>query len=384
MPAQDLTPIPIPPRQRWREFRVAYLPPITFLFLIAIICWMWMTYVEPGAIIGEVETIHANMVSSLAGTIEDLKVDQLQTVTNGQELAVIFTLDADQLRTELAAAESDLRLMKARMDLDKTRNLNAYSQLRLTLSEEKFNLDVARIRLQQATLEFERAGKLLESKLIPRGVGAGLSGGGLVGPRNEFGYEVALRDRDSLQAEVTTREKSVADLETRMKELESTGTVRIDPADAAVEQAIRAQRDHLEQLRKPVVLRSPIDGFVSEIVNRTGQKVVAGERILVVSGRKSDRIVAWMHPPVETPPAIGDVVEVHRMGLGGASFEGRVVRVGSQLEQVSPLLRTPTANPERIEVGLPMLVEADQARTLIPGEAVQLRIIRRAAGGGTN
>jgi multidrug resistance efflux pump len=375
MQSQDLTPIPIPPRQRWREFRIAYLPPLTFLLLVGVICWMWVNYVEPGGIIGEVETVHAHIISTVAGTVRDLGVDQLQTVTNGEPLAVLISVDGDQLKAELAAAESDLRLMKARMDLDKTRNLNSYSQLRITLLEERFNLDVARIRLQQALQEFERSEKMLHDQIISRGMG---------GARNDFGYEVAVRDRDLLQTEVASREKSVADLEKSVADMESTGMVKIDPADAAIERAIRAQREHLQELHKPVILRSPIDGFVSEIVCRPGQKVTTGGTILVVSGRKSDRIVAWMHPPILSAPKIGDKVEVRRMGLGGMTFGGTVVRVGSQLEPVSPLLRTPTANPERIEVGLPLLVEAEQAQTLIPGEAVQLRVTEKAKGTGAN
>jgi multidrug resistance efflux pump len=384
MPDKDLTPIPIPPRQRWQEFRVVWLPPAIFLVLVGLICWMWMNYVSPSAIIGEVEMVHANVISTVDGAVQSLEVDYLQSVTNGQVLAVVACLDPDQLKAELAAAESDLRLMKARMDLDRTRNLNAYSQLRVQLLEEKFNLDVARIRLQQAQQEFERAQKLLDSQIIARGVNPSLSGGNFVSPRNDFGYEVALRDRDALQAEVAGLEKGVAELESAVAGLEGAGSARIEPEDAAVEEAIRAQRERIHQLQKPQVLRAPIDGFVSAINRRPGERIAAREVVLVVSGRTSDRIVAWVQTPITQRPGIGDTVEVRRMGMGQPAFEGTVVRVGSQLEEVSPMLRTPTANPERIEVGLPLLVRADRARELIPGEAVQVRIVRQVSATGAN
>jgi len=57
----------------------------------------------------------------------------------------------------VSAAEADLRLMKARMDLDKTRNLNAYAQLRSQLQIETLNLEVARIQLLQLEAEFQRS-----------------------------------------------------------------------------------------------------------------------------------------------------------------------------------------------------------------------------------
>ena len=107
LPDQDLTPIPIPPRQRWREFRVVYLPPVTFLALIGIICWMWSNYVQPGAIIGEVEMVHANIISTVNGTVLNLKVDYLQAVTNGEVLGHRAE-DVEQAQLRLPEAQEGL------------------------------------------------------------------------------------------------------------------------------------------------------------------------------------------------------------------------------------------------------------------------------------
>jgi multidrug resistance efflux pump len=384
MTENNLPPIPIPPRQRWREFRVVYLPPLTFVALIGIICWMWANYVHPGDIIGEVEMVRANIISPADSTVLRLDVDYLQPVTNGQVLGVVANVDTDTLKAELAAAEADLRLMKARMDLDKTRNLNSYGQLRVSLAENRFSLDIARIRLEHAQSEFERAQKLFDDKIIPRGMDPSLSGGNLISSRNEFGYEVTRRDRTALQAEVAGLEKAVAEIERSVGEMERSGIVHIEPVDGAIEEAIRAQREQINQLQKPQVLRAPIDGFVSEIKIRPGERVAAGGTVLAVSGHSSDRIVAWVHTPVISKPRIGDSVEIRRMGMGQHRFEGRIVQVGSQLEAVSPMLRSPTANPERIEVGLPLLVKSERARELIPGEAVQLRVIKSAPAAAAN
>jgi multidrug resistance efflux pump len=347
-----------------------------FLAVIALICWMWIDYVPTSAIVGEVETIHAPVVATVAGTLQELKIDRLQPVTNGQVLAILTPLDADQLRAEIAAAEADLRLLKGRMDIDKTRNTLSYSQLRVAWMEEQLNLDVARIHLQQAQNEFTRAQKLLDSQLISRGVGGGLSGGGLLTPKTDFGYEVAQRDRDAFQSEVATREKAVAGMEKDLNDVEKTGVVEVDPVDADVERDIASQRERIRQLQKPLVLRSPIDGFVSEITCRAGLNVAAGGTILVVSGGRTDRIVAWMHPPISERPQIGDTVELRRVGFGQSSFEGTIVEVGTQLEPVSPTLRNPGADPASIELGLPMLVRATAVLDLIPGEPVQVRSVR--------
>jgi multidrug resistance efflux pump len=370
MAGQSLKPIPIPTRQRWREFRVAYLPLITFAALVVLIGWMWTHYVAPANIIGEVETVRANVISVVAGTVTELKVDRLETVTNGQELAVATVRDPEQIDAELAAAEADLRLMRARMDLDQTRNLDSYSRLREQLLAEQLSLELARIHLQQAEDEFERATKLYGEKLIPRGVGDALSGGGIVSSRNDFGYDVALRDRDALRAEVTAREKTVSELETGVRRLQAAGAEKVDPSDGAVERAIAAQRERLQRLDKPVVLRSPINGFVSVINHLAGGRVMAGQPILVVSAEKSDRIIAWVRQPITTRPQVGDVVEVRRMRLGQRPFEATVVRVGKQLEQINPTAVLLNQSIERAEFGLPLIVKAADTLDLIPGEAL--------------
>jgi multidrug resistance efflux pump len=375
MADQDLRPIPTPARQHWREFRVAYLPLITFMALVVLIGWMWKNYVAPATIIGEVETVRAKIISVVAGTVKELKVDRLESVTMGQELAVVTVRDPEQIDAEVAAAEADLRLMQARMDLDKTRNLDSYSRLREQWLAEQLSLALARIHLQQAESEFERTKKLFESELIARGPAT---------ERNDFGYDVALRDRDAFRAEVTAREKTASELETGVRNLEAAGAGHMDPSDRAIERAIAAQRESLERLLKPVVLFSPINGFVSVVNHLAGEKVTAGEPILVVSAEKSDRIIAWVRQPIATRPQVGDVVEVRRMRLGERPFEATVVRVGKQLEQINPTAVTLNQTIERAEFGLPLIVQAANTLDLIPGEALQLRIIKHVAGTGAN
>jgi multidrug resistance efflux pump len=275
--------------------------------------------------------------------------------------------DSDQLAAEIAAAEADLRVMKARMDLDRTRNLDAYSRLRLDLQVEQFGLEVARIRLTQAESEFERAKKLLDLQVSSRGA---------TETRNDFGYDVALRDRDAFRVEVMAREKNVSDLRTSLQKMEQAGAARLDPTDAVVEQAIQAQRDRLERSRRPIELRAPIDGFVSDIDIQPGEKVTTGATIAVISASTSDRIYAWVRQPVTTRPEVGDVVQVRRIAMGEGAFEAKVVKVGEQLENINPSLLLPNRNPERAEVGLPLLVQSPDVRQLIPGEAVQIRWVR--------
>jgi len=59
-------------------------------------------------------------------------------------------------------------------------------------------------------------------------------------------------------------------------------------------------------------------------------------------------------------------------------LEGTVATVGKQLEEINPTAVPLTATIQRAEFGLPLIVNVDENIDLIPGEAVQLRIIKRA------
>jgi multidrug resistance efflux pump len=367
MAERDLTPIPIPARQQWREFRVVYLPIFMFAGLVLVIGWMWRNYVQPPTIIGEVETVRSQIITISAGTLQDLKVDRLASVTNGQELATITLLEPAQIQAEATAVEAELRLMKSRMDLDRTRNINAYSQLRADLEIEKLNLESAKIRLVQSENELGRSKQLIENNLMAYGVGS---------TRNDFGYDVAVRDRDTMIATLAARQKTVAELKAGVEALEAAGASKMQPTDPIIEQSIVAQRARLESLQGSVVLRSPIDGFVSVINQLPGARVGSGDAILVISAEKSDRIIAWVRQPVTSRPKVGDIVEVRRGTLGQQSFEARVVKVGKQLEEINATAVPLNATLQRAEFGLPLIVKVEQQLDLIPGEAVQLRVIK--------
>lgn len=371
MAEKNLNPIPIPLQQRWREFRIAYLPALTFAALVAVIAWMWMRYVQPSTIVGEAEAVRANIISILPGTLEKLKVERLQAVTNGQELVVLRVMDDDQIQAEVAAAEADVRLLQARIKLDQTRNFDSFSQLKSEYLLEQFNLELARINLQQAEAELERAKELLEKQVIARG-----------SLGNQVGYDVAVRDRDALRAEVAAREKTVVELKQGVEGLRAAGAAELTATDSTVDQAINAHRTHLEALQKPVVLRSPINGFVSAIYRLSGEKVAAGEPILVISAEKSERIVAWVRQPIATRPQVGDRVEVRRLRLGHAAFEATVVAVGKQLEPINSTAFAFNQSTQILEYGLPLTVELSAASDLIPGEALRLRLLSRPFGAG--
>ena len=156
-----LTPIPTPPAQRWREFRIQTLPIVTFLVVMVCVGMLWKQYVLPTNIIGEVEAVRANLISTVPGTLKELKVSRFDRVTNGQVIAVISTMDTETFQASLRSIEADLKLMRARMQLDMERNAATYEGMRLDLLQERVDLAIERVNNKYYESEVIRQRQLL-------------------------------------------------------------------------------------------------------------------------------------------------------------------------------------------------------------------------------
>ena len=345
-------PIPIPRAHRWRDIRMAVLPPLTFALLLVTIFWMWRIYVHPPNLVGVVEAVRANIISTLDGTVLELKVDNLQQVTNGQELAIISLMDPDALQAELKAIGADLNLTKARVAVEIGQNVQSYEQIRLQLLSDKVQLAINQTNLNLAEIEFNRAEQLFNSKALI----------------SEQALDIARDHRDALRVTVSANAALVAE---RERSLSTLNPMQIPQISAAISDAIQSQQERLTRLQKPLVLKAPIAGFISIINQRPGERITAGLPILVVSGNKADRIIGWVRQPVLVKPSVGDLVEVRSM-RSMHTTQAIVTSVGEQLELVSPAALPFSAPANRIEYGLQFLVKAPPGNDLIPGEMVGL------------
>ena len=346
-----LPPIPTPPSQRWREFRIQMLPMLTFLAISLCIVLLWRQYVLPTSIVGEVESIRASIISSVPGTIRELKVKRFQRVAAGEEIAVISTMDAETLQASLHAVEADLRLMRARMKLDEDRNRSAYEQTRLDYLHRRVDLDIERVNAQIYEAQFGRQQALLSNA-----------------PALYAATEADFwrRFAETARLNVVEREKVLAEMEKTLPTL-----VPASEAEQVVLENIKAQEAKLVATSQTVSLKSPIDGMVSMISFYQGQKIVANSPIAVVSAVQATRIVGFVRKPFSEIPKQGDLVTVRRQSFKRETAPGIVLEVSGQLEQITPTLVPPVAGV-KVELGLPFAVSIPAEFALIPGEPVDL------------
>lgn len=346
-----LPPIPTPASQRWREFRIQILPFVMFFAVIVAIVVLWKNYVQPIGVIGFAETNQVNVTSLSDGLIEHLYIESFQVVTQGQPIAEIVSTSPELLKAQVASALSDVEVLADRMKIDVWRvEQNIYdSQQRL--------LDY---QIQQATSrqdwilrsnDFRRAQVEFSQKILS--------------PADFEKVQVAF---DTLSTQIKEREKALVSLSATLDAMRQEDKGQ----PITINRAKEAKKAELELMLKPSVLRAPIDGMVSIVHLRQGERVLRGDSVATIVDPLARRVIGYVRQPVNLLPTTNDVVRIIKRTGPSAVAHGRIERVGAQFEFINPALLS--ADSRRLEVGLPILVSVPPGFPLVPGEYVTLTV----------
>lgn len=361
MSRDALPPIPTPPALRWREFRVRFLPALLFLAALGGVAFIWQRNVSAPMFVGAVEGRAANVASPYAAKILQLDVDRFQTVKQGTPLAVLMPTDP---RTALSAVQSELDVLRARLDsyLTRQRNATDYEKLRLDWLGQRVDLATARANWQGARDALYRDKSLHAQKLISDDI-----------------YELAETLENALSAEVLERSNLVQQTESGMQTLiAANAPTATNDFAATLDAAIQAEEQKLKTVAgsgaAPVTLVAPMDGMVSFIYHQAGENIPEGDPIMVISGTRPERIVAYLRQPVAFEPKVGETVQVRTRTLQRQMSLARIASVGAQFEPITNSLAI--AHPYgMIDYGLPVEVTLPPGLNLRPGETVDLALM---------
>jgi multidrug resistance efflux pump len=352
MDKDKLPPIPTPASQRWREFRIQVLPFAVFILILCAIVYLWRSYVRPVGIVGFAETNMVNVTSLSDGMLTDLFVERWQNINAGQEIAVVVNTDPDVLKAQLTVARTELNLMRARLRADVDRIAQGYQQIKIDISKERVEKEIASINLIYASSNFVRVAELFQSKNA-----------------SAADYDAAKAQKDALEAEVRERAKFITELEVSL--FTATNGVSI-AGNELVDAAIDAKGAEIELMLKPTTLKAPISGMVSHVFHVKGERILRGMPIVAISDPETKKIIGYLRQPVVREPKTNDVVEITTSSHPRRVGQGRVLNVGAQLEPINPALLA--ADVRRMEVGLPVLISVPPGLRLLPGEYVNLTI----------
>ena len=374
-----MTPIPTPAGTLFREFRIQAVPYIAFAMVVGITAWLWQGYVGPATWVGEVESVRGVVSSMGPGRLAHVQVDALQRVTAGQVLARVITVEPRIL-------EAQISLSKARIDLIRVGSDSELRKQNSRVNLEGLRLDWMSKRVDWLSAKARSAYRQLELARLEK-LRSGVTNGGSASPLpvlSQNDLDISRRDAAVEEAAVVELEQLVAKVGASIQQLTASRLEGQDsPSTSATIEVESKNLDLLESQMMPIDLVAPFDGVVSVVHRWSGETIQAGEPILTVSQEKPSRVVSFIRQPIQVQTQPGMKVEVRARGGKREIGVGEVLRVGSQLEPISPSLLPRTSGMpaggnsggSTIENGLPVLVSLPANLTLYPGEVVDLRVV---------
>jgi multidrug resistance efflux pump len=364
----ELPVIPTPRSQRWREFRVRFVPPIVFISTLLAIVLVWRDYVSPPTMVGQVEPLITAVTARNAGVLTNLHVQRFQEVYAGDVLAEVRVTDHRRYDTELELLRSQVSLSQLELGTmaDRQRLALDYENLRVDYMRQQTELEMAKAQLPHAQFDAELSKKLFGDKI-----------------GSEFEYHYFLSAYDSLKAQVAQLGKNVEQLEEKLANARE--IVEKSPGADAMRQItdrlaeLQQQQKTLETLgTAPLVIEAPISGIVAEIFHRPGENLLPGDPILTISAKNGERIVGYLRAPFPVQVRPGMVVQCRTRSQPRVEGESRISGVGAALEIIkNPALTHP--NMQKSDLGLPVAVSIppNWNGQLRPGELVDIQIMEQ-------
>jgi multidrug resistance efflux pump len=355
--------IPSPPAHHWREFRFKYMPLLVFSGVLAIAVNLWNNHVAPPSIVGEVETVRSSVTTTIQGEILSMSVDYLQKVEKGDIIATVKLMDDDLINATIKAEEASLATMEERLRQNNFRIVENYENLKQSILTRKVERATENANLQFRKNEFKRASELYKEGATNNTISISE-------------YELAKMYMETAQEKVTELDKLIVEMEVSLTKLAPpTDLLTNTNSNDAIRQGIEAQRILIAAQTKPQVIRAPMAGVISAVLKRTGEKVIRGDSIVVISSLEPERIIGYVRQPLNIRPKLGDTVEVRARSFSRPSAIAKVMKVGTQLEAISPaMLPTAMQSQNMQEYGLPILIALPKGLNLMPGETVDISV----------
>jgi membrane fusion protein (multidrug efflux system) len=353
----DKRPIPVPPAQRWREFRIQFLPFVIFILLVLAVALLWKRVVTPVNMVGEVVGTQYQVRTLIDGTLTDLKVDTFGYVQKGEEIGRMTTMEPALLQAELDAAAADLEVAQIRTGFSVEQNMIRLRQLRLDRDLVQSQLEIKRVDLRSKKATFEVQKQLFEKKLT-----------------TELAFDQAKTAVDVDLESISQMEKQLAAYNAAVTDLETTGLTTGSQSNVLT-RALQAKTNQIIIAHKPITLKAPADGIITSVTYRPGEKVRAGESVVTVASTNAPYIIGYIRQPMGYVPKVNEEILVRTRTMPRVSAPARVLQVGTQVDFINPAIVTP--DNTRKDKALSLKISTPPELGLRPGEYVDLLVTRR-------
>jgi multidrug resistance efflux pump len=380
----EARPIDTPKAQRVADFKQRSLPVIVWS-VCAVLCVVLLTSrARSFQYIGLAQAPQYEISADANGRIDTLVVGLFQDVQAGE---VVATLDESQVLASIATSNARIGKLQADLEAARARVLSGSGSgladvnadlRRFQIDEEDRRLSALRLRvviesdeveLNRLRLEVNRNRELLAEGIVGQSFFETIEAAHAV-------VSTRLTENKILLAQ-TEQEFQVARQRRADYERELAVVPASEPMLAPLQQAISveaARLGEIQALRKGLVLRSPVDGRVSQILGRRGQAVVPGEPLLTISERTVSEIVAYLAESDGLRVEEQQPVRLVSHTRPGSVSESVVLRVSPGIEMMPQRL---WRNPQVADYGRAVVIAPQPAMHLTPGETIEVRFLSR-------
>lgn len=352
----DIKRIPVPPAQRWREFRISYLPIVVFALAVAAIIVLWRLVVVPVGLTGEVATLQYQVRGLADGTLDQLLVEPFTPVKKGDVIGLIIPAAATNLPVDISVEVANYELDRLRTGMNVNRNLLELSTLELQRQKVFADLQIAKSDLTIRKSEYERDKELLAKNLKSKEL-----------------FDITASQFEQAKTMVSQLTLQLEGYESQLKSFKEGQTLlEMRGQSDAVDKAIQSKTNAMRFAARPIQLVAPADGVVSSIGFRAGETVRAGESIATITSTNSSYIVGYIRQPISRMPQVNDTIQVRTRTVPRAVAAAKVLKVGGVYSFMNPAMITPDNN--RHEKAIAFMVSIPSGVALHPGEFVDLSL----------
>ena len=335
------------------------------------------------------------IASECDGRLALVATRPFESVRRGQALAV---LEDDRIRAELATAGAEAARLRAELQAAEVR-LAADAQLeqrdyaaetrrfavdveqtRLEMLDLTVTIETDRIELQRLAIELDRMRRLRPQQAA-----------------TTYEYDLAETQHAEAAREIEENEKTLAqlgfDLQAAIKRRDSflhrqPSSARLEQALAPLQAAIDVQDARIAELslqRSTLVLCSPIDGVVGEVLRGAGEVVLTGDPIVTVIASRPSEVLAYVNAAEASRirPGVEFELQLLRAPASREKYATEAIAVGPAVVQLPQRL---WRNPTVPEWGCPVRMTMPANVRLLCDEvvAVHLRGVIETSTNKTN
>lgn len=364
---------------RWRRHLI---PVVVWLAASGGAVWLFAHRAQRCELVGIARGEQRQVAALTNGRLRMVPVVLFEAVKAGQTLAVLeddriraalATAEAEtaRLRAELVATENRLTAEAALQDADQMAEARRFAidveGARLRELELRVALETDRITSEFLRLQAELLGSLREKRAV-----------------SELQFRSAETQYAALKRKIDENEKVLAqariDLERARQRQELFAqhhpvSPELDKALEPLRAALTVQEHRIGELaleRSMLVLASPMDGVVSELLRGVGEALLIGEPILTVTAAQPSEVIAYATPAQADQLETGAPVrlEVTREDGSRQVADSQVASVGPVAQQLPMQL---WQNPTLPEWGWPVKIAIPAELRVLCDELVGVR-----------